>query len=155
MKTKEENEYALKRLNNLLSCNYSDQIEEFRQFPFENQERNFYNKRVLRFCVHQRKICEDAQFIGEMCKLFPFQTVKSVRLRLSLGRALLDNKMLSVRLLLLIRDPRAIIRSRRNSDWCSKGADCYDPEILCKDMEDDWKHAEELRRKFPGRFLYS
>ena len=53
-----------------------------------------------------------------------------------------------------MRDPRAVVNSRRSTvGWCSDWyPDCSDPEILCKDMQDDFKTALYFKKYFPNNF---
>ena len=46
--------------------------------------------------------------------MFPFQSIKTVRLRLNLTKALVEDHSLNVKVLLLVRDPRGTIQSRKH-----------------------------------------
>uniref|UniRef100_A0A182MNT2 Sulfotransferase domain-containing protein n=1 Tax=Anopheles culicifacies TaxID=139723 RepID=A0A182MNT2_9DIPT len=59
---------------------------------------------------------------------------------------------MNVRVVLLIRDPRAVIQSRKHRDWCPGQPDCDDPGTVCSDMEQDYEAAIELSKRFPQRF---
>lgn len=145
---------ATKVLGQLLLCNYTN-LDKYNHWDhYQTQERNQHNKRLWRFCQRQKSLCNDPSFLGKMCRLFPFQSVKTVRMRLRLGKFLFRKASQNTRLLLLVRDPRGIMRSRRQRDWCQHGPDCAEPELLCKDMLEDYKYAELFRHQFPGRFLY-
>ena len=49
-----------------------------------------------------------------MCPLFPFQSIKTVRLRLNLTEQLVKDPSLNVRVMLLVRDPRGTMESRKH-----------------------------------------
>jgi hypothetical protein len=53
-------------------------------------------------------------FLCRFCPLFPFQSIKTVRLRLNLTKALVEDHSLNVKVLLLVRDPRGTIQSRKH-----------------------------------------
>ncbi|RWS20785.1 carbohydrate sulfotransferase 1-like protein [Leptotrombidium deliense] len=55
-----------------------------------------------------------------------------------------------VKVVYLIRDPRAIYTSRKSRSWCSKSS-CSDIDILCKQIEDDLVVYRELKQRFPER----
>lgn len=59
---------------------------------------------------------------------------------------------LNVRILLLIRDPRGALQSRKHRVWCPGNIDCDNPNIACKDMVSDYKAAVVLAKKFPMTF---
>lgn len=61
---------------------------------------------------------------------------------------------LNVRIVLLIRDPRGALQSRKHRVWCPGNPDCDNPNLLCKDMVDDYKSAVELAKKFPMTFKW-
>lgn len=46
------------------------------------------------------------------------------------------------------------MQSRRHRTWCYDNPDCDEPKILCQDLEDDYRTAEELLKKYPSRFRY-
>lgn len=60
------------------------------------------------------------------------------------------NSSLNVRIVLLVRDPRGTLQSRKSRPWCTK-PDCNDPSLLCSDLVSDYHAAKNLMRGFPGR----
>lgn len=58
----------------------------------------------------------------------------------------------SVRIVLLVRDPRGTMQSRRHRVWCAGNEDCEDPRLVCQDLQDDYKTAKEMLEKYPSRF---
>lgn len=62
---------------------------------------------------------------------------------------------LGVRLVLLIRDPRGILQSRKHREWCPAKPDCSDPALVCADMVSDFNAAVELSKKYPRSFRYN
>lgn len=59
---------------------------------------------------------------------------------------------LNVRIVLLVRDPRGTIQSRRHRTWCAGNPDCDNPSYLCDDLVDDYEVSAELLQKYPNRF---
>lgn len=60
----------------------------------------------------------------------------------------------SVRIVLLVRDPRGTMQSRRHRVWCAGNEDCEDPRLVCQDLQDDYKTAKEMLEKYPSRFRW-
>lgn len=58
---------------------------------------------------------------------------------------------LNVRLVLLVRDPRGTLQSRKHRDWCPGRPDCDHPATLCRDMVSDYEAAKELLDAYPDR----
>jgi len=52
----------------------------------------FYNSRLWKFCFVNPRVCLDAEFLLSMCKIFPFQVIKTVRLRLKFAQPYMDDK---------------------------------------------------------------
>ena len=95
-----------------------------------------HNAQVWQACVlgPNRNVCSLSSFLEQSCHRFPAMTMKMVRLRLNLTRELLVDDP-SVKVLYLVRDPRATMNSRLSSvKWCSQSVDCIDPARLCADM---------------------
>ena len=59
---------------------------------------------------------------------------------------------LNVRVLLLVRDPRGTMQSRKHKKWCPGNPDCEDPARLCRDLVDDHKSVKKLLAEFPTRY---
>lgn len=57
-------------------------------------------------------------------------------------------------MILLVRDPRGTLQSRKHRDWCPGRPDCDNPSLLCKDMVSDFNAATKLLKKYPQRFRY-
>lgn len=146
-----ESTEAINSLRQLLKCNYTG-MDDYLEYGQEHQYLFTHNTRLWRSCQLYPQICWDPNFLNPFCRLFPFQSMKVVRLRAALSEPLLIDPSLNVKIVLLIRDPRAIIQSRKHRDWCPENPDCADPSILCKDMLSDFKAAEILTNKYPLRF---
>ncbi|CAG9133545.1 unnamed protein product [Plutella xylostella] len=78
--------------------------------------------------------------------------MKVTRLRLRYIEDILQDKDFSkLRAVLLVRDPRAVLRSRRPLPWCGPYRDCWDPALVCRAMVSDHRALVSLQDKFPNR----
>ncbi|XP_057341549.1 carbohydrate sulfotransferase 1-like isoform X2 [Microplitis mediator] len=111
-----------------------------------------HNQDLEPHCVKQRDLCSDPIFLTAVCRLYPFQSMKFVRLSLESAQLLLEDEHLGARMILLVRDPRGIMQSRRRLEWCQNSTDCSDPQVLCNDMVSDHKVAIELKKKYLHTF---
>ncbi|KAK5649750.1 hypothetical protein RI129_000779 [Pyrocoelia pectoralis] len=142
---------AVKNLKNLLTCNYTD-LNNYLDYGQSHVYLFTHNTRLWDMCELHPTYCWDPIFLSEFCKLFPFQSMKVVRLRLELAEKLLQDKSLNVRILLLVRDPRGTLQSRKHRNWCPGVPDCDQPNILCEDMVSDYEAAIRLKSEYPLRF---
>lgn len=142
---------ALYNLKQLLSCNYTD-MEEYLEYGEAHTYLFTHNTRLWKYCHAYPQFCWNAKFLGAFCRLFPMQSMKIVRLRLALAEQLIGDEKLNVRVVLMIRDPRATLQSRKHRDWCPGRPDCDQPKLLCKDMVADYYAAEILLKKYPQKF---
>ncbi|XP_017485760.1 PREDICTED: carbohydrate sulfotransferase 4, partial [Rhagoletis zephyria] len=142
---------ALRMLRQLLYCNYTD-MQEYLDYGKQHSYLFEHNERLWSVCKEFPHFCWQPKFLTPMCKLFPMQSMKVVRLRLSLAKALLDDNSLNVRMILLVRDPRGTMQSRKHRDWCAGNIDCENPHYVCQDLVADYHAAVELLKEHSSRF---
>ncbi|XP_020706956.2 carbohydrate sulfotransferase 5-like isoform X2 [Athalia rosae] len=142
---------ALKNVRALLNCEYAD-LDHYIEFGKTHSWLFNHNAPLWKQCQAHRGLCSNHRFLSGMCKLFPFQSMKLVRLRLRVAQELLSDQKLAVRLVLLVRDPRGTLQSRKHRDFCPTSPDCSDPALLCADMVSDYAVAVELQKKYPTTF---
>lgn len=58
-----------------------------------------------------------------------------------------------MRIVLLVRDPRGTLQSRKHHPWCPGEKDCDHAPTLCQDLVSDYEAAQVLIKKFPNRFM--
>lgn len=51
-----------------------------------------YNPRLWKQCVSHEEICLNPLFLSEFCRLFPFQSMKILRLTLNVAQVLLNDE---------------------------------------------------------------
>ncbi|XP_046596053.1 carbohydrate sulfotransferase 5-like isoform X1 [Neodiprion lecontei] len=144
-------EKALKLTTDLLNCEYGD-LDEYIEYGKTHSLVFHHNTHLWKQCQAHKGLCYNHKFLSAMCKLFPFQSMKFVRLRLQVAQKLLAEEKLAVRIVLLVRDPRGTFQSRKHHYWCQPHPDCSDPALTCADLISDYKVAVELLKKYPTRF---
>ena len=121
-------------LQSLFTCNLTNDTQGFLQhakshlFLFNRQ----VPRRLWNSCVSFKRPKD------------PIRLNKTVRMKMRDTRHLLET---------LVRDPRAVFRSRWSdtiSSWC-RSQQCSDPETSCGDLEQDVNDTETLGDMFPGR----
>ena len=116
--------------------------------------RNAYLYAICSKLSENTDLCYNNKFLSEACEVFPWKLVKLVRMGLSLLELLLGGPAHEdLQVILLVRDPRAVMSSRQNSvAWCKQESlDCSSETILCQDMLQDLEFAKELEAMYPRR----
>ena len=96
------------------------------------------------------EICSKPQFLNNLCSMYPIQLSKTVRLPLKLTKSILD-EIPDLKIVYLVRDPRANLQSRKGRDWCVETPSCQNPEYLCNDLVNDFYSFLALRRMYHNR----
>ncbi|XP_040583049.1 carbohydrate sulfotransferase 4 [Lepeophtheirus salmonis] len=145
---------AINVIKSLLHCKYDD-LGDYLSYGKKHHWLFNHNERLWNHCLNgKNKACWNPQTLDKICAIHPFQTLKTVRLRLSLARSFLDDKSLqNIKILHIVRDPRGTLQSRKHRDWCPGEPDCYEPKNLCSDLTSDYHSAKELIRDYPNRFM--
>lgn len=81
---------ALSTIKNMLNCNYHGMNEYF-EYGKDHHYQFSHNTRLWNYCKYDRELCLDANFTSKFCELFPFQSMKVVRVRLYLIEELLQD----------------------------------------------------------------
>ncbi|KAF7994922.1 hypothetical protein HCN44_004394 [Aphidius gifuensis] len=143
---------AIKNINALFNCQYH-KLESYLYFGRTHPWVFNHNTQLWRQCQSHKRICWNSDFVTKFCRLFPFQSMKLVRLRLKVAEFLLKQKKLGVRMVLLVRDPRGLLQSRKHRDWCPKSPDCSEPARVCADLVSDYEAAVNYKKKYPNNFM--
>ncbi|XP_044262215.1 uncharacterized protein LOC123009763 isoform X2 [Tribolium madens] len=144
-------ESALTNLKKLLNCDYSN-MENYLDFGKDHTYLFIHNRRLWNLCEAFPQFCFNSRFLTQLCQVFPFQSMKTVRIRLRLVEELLKDTKLNVKVLLLVRDPRGTLQSRKHRDWCPGAPDCDKPNLVCADMVADYSAAIQMKKLYPDRF---
>nr|XP_024216815.1 carbohydrate sulfotransferase 4 isoform X2 [Halyomorpha halys] len=142
---------SLRYIRNLLNCNYTD-MDKYLSYGQDHTWLFTHNNRLWEKCTEYPHLCWLPIFLNRFCSLFPFQSMKLVRLRLKLAEELLADEKLGVKVVLVVRDPRGTMQSRRHRDWCPGNPDCDDPTLLCADLVADYSAAHNFIKKYPKTF---
>ena len=61
---------------------------------------------------------------------------------------------LNVKVLYLVRDPRATLNSRSQLNWCRNQSDCENATVYCRMLEHEFHLAQEFVQKYPRTFKF-
>lgn len=137
-------------VKHLMNCRFSRAPKYMKELSV-NRPSVRKNTRLWSACKVQRDLCVSVEFLHAFCRQSPIKTMSLIRVRLRDMTSVLEDKKMDARIILLVRDPRAVMQSRDNKKWCRREPDCYDPARLCQFMMDDYNAYRELVKAYPGR----
>ena len=165
---------ALYVINNLLSCSFHSIMHYIKWALLPTHRFLFkWNTFLWSRCYlgsknhfqysHQR-ICFNPSFLKHTCLDASAHVIKLTRLNLNHISHLLNatgdiatsnhlhhiNTHSSVKIVLLVRDPRGIYSSRKNLSWCSNSPFCSNVTILCEEMLNDYYEYSRLKALHPN-----
>lgn len=82
---------ALKTIKKMFHCQF-DGMEDYFDYGKGHWHQFSHNTRLWDHCKYKKELCLDADFTSRFCRLFPFQSMKVVRVRLRLIKQLLQDK---------------------------------------------------------------
>ncbi|XP_042860218.1 carbohydrate sulfotransferase 6-like isoform X2 [Penaeus japonicus] len=139
----EETHMAVEELKNVLRCQFdSSEVDEILE-----------TNPLLREACETSGLCKNANKTGELCKKASLHVAKVLRLGLRWARPLLEWEDVDVKVIYMVRDPRAVFSSRARVPWCSTPT-CNDLQTVCSMLTDDLEEASFLQRYYPNRFHF-
>ena len=154
-------EHALitqKLIRDIYRCEFSNNVTGGYLKHASKQENQFllvHNARVWKSCqtlLPSNVACFMPDLMNKVCPLFPVRVIKTVRLRMPLVTDLLEDPDLSLKVIVLVRDPRGVMRSRKSMSWCDRPT-CSDVSMVCRDLDRDVNETYKLAKKFPDRIM--
>ncbi|XP_067139246.1 carbohydrate sulfotransferase 3-like [Centruroides vittatus] len=136
---KKFNSYETSKIFNTLShlfrCQFNETIEYNRYLPKYSFMFN-QNKYLMSNCKNT-VLCRDIKYHYKICSQSQSILMKVARLNLKDALVFLkQNSDLDIKLVYLSRDPRAILNSRKEMNWCTD-VKCNTPFFLCNEMRSD------------------
>ena len=160
---------VLTDINQEMQSEFSDLVSQVFKCKPESGYFIHANKPENRFLFRHNfrlwNVCENllmsgsACFMPELylktCPIFPIRVIKTVRMRVKETEQLLLDSALgkTLKIVVLVRDPRGVMNSRSSMDWCIPGF-CHDPATVCKHLQADILAAFELKKKYPGQLVF-
>ncbi|KAH7965662.1 hypothetical protein HPB49_009507 [Dermacentor silvarum] len=137
--------HAFHLLDELVRCRF----EPLYTVWLENNPYYKYNHFLADVCEGGES-CSSPGHLSALCSRAETQTFKFTRLRVSQVESWIQRNpdiAQSVRVVHLVRDPRAIYSSRRGLRWCTDYKPCDSAAALCSQMRSDLDAFEELTRR--------
>lgn len=155
--------HARNTLKDIFQCNFTEKswgrkYMNFLKSPTHGYEQfALHNLRLRSVCEGlaedgSNKLCYDPEYVQSICSLHPINLVKTVRMRTRQIAPILDEADLNVKIIVLMRDPRAVRSSRNKIGWCNFEA-CNSAEVLCQHYEMDLEDALTLSRSHPENVI--
>lgn len=138
----EDEEEALRILQNILHCllNHEEEYSDWVCFRGKTHGGwNFArNQHLWKSCESDPSDCCDTNYVDGVCSRTKTRIIKETRISLASIEKLLQRlpPTTNIKIVFLVRDPRAIYQSRKHFRWC-KTSSCIDYEKLCEDLTSD------------------
>nr|XP_032293629.1 uncharacterized protein LOC6634350 isoform X3 [Drosophila virilis] len=87
----EDQQLAVQNLKNLLNCDYGD-MSDYLEYGKTHTYLFEHNQRLWEVCREYPRFCWRPAFLTPFCRLFPIQSMKTVRLRLAQAEQLLQDQ---------------------------------------------------------------
>ncbi|RWS21252.1 secreted protein-like protein [Leptotrombidium deliense] len=146
---------AFNIMQEIINCNF-EALPEYHEKSIKFDHYMLNN--ILRpYCLrtHKAKYCS-SKFVAQVCRKSQLHVIKITRLTLKQVFRFVKslNNMENVKIVHLVRDPRAIFNSRKNikDNWCAKN-DCSNITFLCEQMNDDVETFIEMKKQFPNNLF--
>lgn len=155
--------HARNTLKDIFQCNFTEKswgrkYLNFLKSPTAGYKQfALHNLRLRSVCEGlaedgSNKLCYDPGYVQSICSLHPINLVKTVRMRTRQIAPILDEADLNVKIIVLMRDPRAVRSSRNKIGWCNFEA-CNSAKVLCHHYEMDLEDALTLSRSHPENVI--
>ncbi|RWS25519.1 secreted protein-like protein [Leptotrombidium deliense] len=143
--TKSSVNESLNVIDKILNCEFESIIP----YVVKTKKLGFFKAKIYKDICGTKKV--NVELLTEVCKRCKLNVIKLTRLNFSHAATYLKStKYSNVKLLHLVRDPRAIYNSRKSFQWC-RNSDCINVQHLCAEMLDDFKASQALMKKFPDQ----
>lgn len=139
----------IRRIKKFLRCNFSD-VPDY--FEHEVKQKYLFKQTRVLENVREKDIALDHNFISRVCQIYPYQSMKVIRIELEGFKRTFDDNELNMKVVLLIRDPRAVMNSMNGVNWCQPdliGCTGYSPELYCDSLVREHYTAKRFIKFYP------
>lgn len=149
---------ALKFTRDVFNCDYTNNITTGYLKHASRSENQFllkHNFRIWNSCstlLPSSVACFMPELMKKSCNLFPIRLIKTVRLRVRFIEELLQQPDLNLKVIVLVRDPRGVMRSRSHMNWCDQPT-CANSSRVCEDLDSDIENSWNLGKKYGNRII--
>ena len=135
---------AKRVIDNIMNCRYGNKAIQY--------FRSAYIKHGKKRICQSPSLCLDGGYLAQTCKMSPIFAFKTVKMTLHQAERYINNPDIDLKIIHLVRDPRAVWNSRNHVTWCNK--DCSNIKYHCNLLQGDLLYADkELKNSHPNRYL--
>lgn len=100
--------------------------------------------------INKESVSDVKQIYYSSCPIFPIRVIKSIKMPVMATEKLLTDTDIgkSLKVIVLVRDPRAVMLSRSKMSW--KKDQMQQTDKVCEKLRWDVMAAFELKKKYPG-----
>ncbi|XP_068249018.1 carbohydrate sulfotransferase 1-like [Palaemon carinicauda] len=134
-------QFAMESLKDIFTCDIKYPI-----LSFFMHKPKFFIKSFYKECGSQ-KSCLTREAINSRCKTKTIRVVKTIRTRVAWLRSIIDDPEVNLKVIHLVRDPRASLISSWKRGWGISA------DTSCSKMADDLQNAPKLKMLNPEKYL--
>ena len=143
-------EQATRLIQDIFQCNFQTQYGRAYLEHAKDRPRLLRQSKYIYESCHQHiGSCHYPYFHTALCSNSHMNLIKTVRLR-SNSLDTLFTKDANLQIILLVRDPRAVMNSRW-ANWCGNKPQCKIASQYCTELKEDVIHSLSLAKKYPGK----
>ena len=143
-------EQAIKLIQDIFQCKfYSKDAVAYLEHAKDRPRLLRQAKYIYDSCHNHIGSCRHPYFHTALCSNSNMNLIKTVRLRSNTLDTLLMTDP-NLQIILLVRDPRAVMNSRW-SNWCGNKPKCKVISQYCTELKEDVIHTLHLVKRFPGK----
>ncbi|XP_077547841.1 carbohydrate sulfotransferase 1-like [Haemaphysalis longicornis] len=139
-------------LRNHLTCQFS-RMSDYLAMGAKRWNHYAVNTFLMDLCDREVNVCLNPKFMTAVCRRSLVHIVKVTRLSVAQLLAWVRQNAAirngSLKVVHLVRDPRAMVVSRKAMHWCRVTPKCGSPEHFCREMSEDLDAFEQLKSLLP------
>lgn len=146
------NKYLIQLMKDLFQCRFSRHPKYFSQWvngPQVNEEK------IKSKCVEMPRLCNNTAFVEAMCQAACVRLLRIVSVEMGMADFILQDPAFNVRVVHLVRDPRAMVDSRDRLELMFRESPFLDDEInitaICDRYRRDLSAARFFKHRYPNR----
>ena len=103
--------------------------------------------------INKESVFDVKEIYYSICPIFPIRVIKSIKMPVMATEYLLTDADIgkSLKIIVLVRDPRAVMLSRSKMSW--KKDQMQQTDKVCEKLHSDVMTAFELKKKYPGQLF--
>lgn len=137
----------IRRIIKFLKCNLTH-LQDY--FEHEKKQKYLFKQTRVLEDITDKELLLNYKFIDKVCQIYPFQGMKVMKIELEGFKRIFEKNELNVKVILLVRDPRAVMNSLNTVGWCKEEFGCTDAQNYCDSLVREYYTAKRFIKFYPN-----